>query len=218
MYLGHKFRKQLNGKFQMSMRIIPAAGKTLSGFAGWCMLIWCMVASAYAAGKPQNKVIEVGNAELVRVVLPKKQNDHLEEIVSVFARQVEKRCPARVTTQGKAPLTVALTVDPAIGKEGFRLRDRAGGGIEVVGQNELGVLYELGKLLRTSRYSKNGFAPGSWRGESTPQKPIRGIYFATHFHNYYHDAPIEEIQHYVEELALWGYSFGGLGLSRWGWA
>ena len=103
-------------------------------------------------------------------------------------------------------VALTLTVDPAIGTEGFRIRDRAGGGIEVVGQNRLGVLYGLGKLLRTSRYSKDGFAPGSWRGESVPQKPSRGIYFATHFHNYYHDAPIEEIQHYVEELALWGYN------------
>ena len=31
-----------------------------------------------------------------------------------------------------------------------------------------------------------------------------GIYFATHFHNWYHVAPVEEIQRYVEELALWG--------------
>lgn len=31
--------KQLNRKYQMSMRIIPVPGKTLSGFAGWCMLI-----------------------------------------------------------------------------------------------------------------------------------------------------------------------------------
>lgn len=39
------FCKQLNGKCQMSMRIIPAAGKTLSGLAGWWMLIWCMMAN-----------------------------------------------------------------------------------------------------------------------------------------------------------------------------
>jgi hypothetical protein len=100
-------------------------------------------------------------------------------------------------------LTVALTLDPAIGSEGFRISGR-GGGIEVAGQNELGVLYGLGKLLRTSRYSQEGFTPGSWRGQSVPQKPIRGIYFATHFHNYYHDAPVEEIERYVEDLALWG--------------
>ncbi len=74
----------------------------------------------------------------------------------------------------------------------------------MAGQNELGVLYGLGKLLRTSRYSEDGFTAGSWRGESVPEKRVRGIYFATHFHNFYHDAPVEKIQSYVEDLALWG--------------
>jgi len=45
-----------------------------------------------------------------------------------------------------------------------------------------------------------------WRGESVPEKPIRGIYFATHFYNYYHTAPVEQIERYVEELALWGFN------------
>ena len=140
----------------------------------------------------------------VRVVLPGEEADQMKRIVSVFARQVEERCSAKVTTQGEAPLTVTLAVDPKIGSDGFRIKDRAAGVIEVIGQNERGVLYGLGKLLRTSRYSKDGFAAGKWRGESVPQKPIRGIYFATHFHNFYHDAPVEKIQRYVEDLALWG--------------
>jgi len=33
---------------------------------------------------------------------------------------------------------------------------------------------------------------------------VRAVNFATHFHNFYHDAPVEEVQRYVEELALWG--------------
>lgn len=144
------------------------------------------------------------STKLVRVVLPKKHNALLEKVVSVFTRQVEERCPAKITTQEDAPLTVVLKIDARIGKEGFHIRDGAEGGIEVIGQNELGVLYGLGKLLQISRYSKDGFSVGSWRGESVPQKPVRGIYFATHFHNFYHDGPVEDIQRYVEELALWG--------------
>jgi hypothetical protein len=30
------------------------------------------------------------------------------------------------------------------------------------------------------------------------------MYFATHFHNWYHDAPVREVCRYIEELALWG--------------
>ena len=39
-----------------------------------------------------------------------------------------------------------------------------------------------------------------------PEKKVRGIYLATHFHNFYHDAPIEEVQQYVEDLGLWGFN------------
>lgn len=142
----------------------------------------------------------------IRVLLPHDAGVRLERAVAVFARQVEKRCPARVVLRGDAQMNVAVSLDPSLGMEGYRIVDRADGTIEVAGHNELGVLYGLGKFLRTSRYSDDGFTPGSWRGESVPQKPFRGIYFATHFHNYYHEAPIEEIEFYVEELALWGYN------------
>ena len=30
------------------------------------------------------------------------------------------------------------------------------------------------------------------------------MYFASHFHNFYHDAPVEAVERYVGELALWG--------------
>lgn len=33
---------------------------------------------------------------------------------------------------------------------------------------------------------------------------FRAVYFATHFFNYYHEAPIEELCDYLESLALWG--------------
>lgn len=125
--------------------------------------------------------------------------------MSVFSRQLRQRCPARVVARESAELDIKLTIDPAIGKDGFRIAN-ADSGITVAGQNERGVLYGLGKLLRTSRHSEAGFEPGSWRGESVPEKPVRGIYFATHFHNYYHVAPVEEIQRYVEDLALWGFN------------
>ncbi len=35
---------------------------------------------------------------------------------------------------------------------------------------------------------------------------VRAIYFANHFHNYYHCAPMNEILEYIESLALWGQS------------
>jgi hypothetical protein len=33
---------------------------------------------------------------------------------------------------------------------------------------------------------------------------VRGIYFATHFNNFYASAPIDEVLTYIEDIALWG--------------
>jgi hypothetical protein len=144
-------------------------------------------------------------AKSVRLVLPPKPGPVVENIGRVFARQIQQRCEARVITSGDAPLMVELAIAPGIGAEGFRIEDRPGG-TRIVGNDERGLLYGVGKFLRTSRYDQSGFMAGAWRGTSIPQKPIRGIYFATHFHNFYHDAPIEEVQRYVEDLGLWGYN------------
>ena len=154
----------------------------------------------------QAKITEIGSTRLVRLVLPEKQSDLLKRIAGVFARQVESRCQARVVIIGHAPLKLKLTLDPSIGKDGYYIRDLNGGGIEVAGHDERGILYGLGKFLRISRYDRGGFTPGAWRGTSVPQKPLRGIYFATHFNNYYHAAPTSEIERYVEDLSLWGYN------------
>ena len=141
--------------------------------------------------------------ETVQVALPRGAGPVLRNIPDIFARQVQRRCSARVVSDGPAPFTLELAIEPGIGKEGFRIADGQHGGVRIVGNDERGVLYGVGKFLRSSRYER-GFAPGAWRGVSVPEKPLRGIYFATHFYNYYQTAPVEEVERYVEELALWG--------------
>jgi hypothetical protein len=131
------------------------------------------------------------------------ENEHLPEIL---ARQIEQRCEAKVITAGPAPLVIQLDILCGNGPESFSIHDVSPGVIRIVGEDERSLLYGIGKFLHTSRYDQGGFTPGTWRGVSKPQKRIRGIYFATHFHNFYHDAPVEEIERYVEELGLWGYN------------
>ena len=140
----------------------------------------------------------------VRLVMPANASPVIKNIADVFARQITQRCEAMVITSGDATLRVELTLAPGIGSEGFRIEDRPAGGVRIVGNDDRGILYGVGKFLRTSRYDQGGFTPGKWRGTSVPQNPVRGIYFATHFHNFYHDAPVEKIQRYVEDLGLWG--------------
>jgi hypothetical protein len=71
---------------------------------------------------------------------------------------------------------------PGIGAEGYRIEDRQGGGVRILGNDPRGLVAGTGKFLRSSRYDQGGFTAGTWRGASVPQKPHRGIYFATHFH------------------------------------
>ncbi len=144
--------------------------------------------------------------DCVRVVMPKSESPVVMNIIGVFTRQITERCAAKVITSGDAPLWVELALASSIGTEGFRIEDRLNGGVRITGNDERGLLYGVGKFLRTSRYDAGGFSPSSWRGTSVPQKPVRGIYFATHFHNFYHDAPVEKIQRYVEDLGLWGFN------------
>jgi hypothetical protein len=140
----------------------------------------------------------------VRLVLPAQAGPVVENTSKVFTRQVQQRCEAKVVTGGAAPLTVELAVEKGIGAEGYRIEDRKGGGVRIVGNDERGLVAGAGKYLRTSRYDQGGFTSGTWRGTSVPTRQARGMYFATHFHNFYHEAPVEKIQHYVEDLALWG--------------
>jgi len=140
----------------------------------------------------------------LRLILPPHPSPVVENIARVLTRQVQQRCGAKVVTSGKAPLTVELAIEPGIGAEGYKIADGANGTVRIIGNDNRGLLYGVGKFLHTSTYGGQGITPSSWRGVSVPKMPVRGIYLATHFHNYYQDAPVEDVARYVEDLSLWG--------------
>ena len=142
----------------------------------------------------------------VRLNLPPSPMPLVENIGRVFTRQVQSRCAAQVVVQGDAPLVVELAIEPDIGAEGFKIADGAKGTVRIIGNDERGLLYGVGKFLHTSAFGDEGVTPSAWRGTSIPKSPMRGIYFATHFQNYYQMAPVEEVRQYVEDMGLWGYN------------
>jgi len=143
-------------------------------------------------------------ARAIQLRLPAQVSPVIRRIAGLLKHQVSERSGVRVVMSQPADLVVSLEVGPGIGTEGFVIEDGPSGEIVIRGNDERGLLYGVGKFLRSSRYGQGTFEAGSWRGASVPEKPVRGIYFATHFHNVYHDAPVESVQRYVEELALWG--------------
>jgi hypothetical protein len=136
--------------------------------------------------------------------LPKKAGVITRQVADILANRLQEYSEVKVVTSRKADLHIYLGIKPGIGLEGFRISDGPGGGISIIGNEERGLLYGAGKFLHTSTYSIYGFTPSPWRGVSVPKMPVRGMYLATHFRNYYEEAPIEEVKRYVEDLSLWG--------------
>jgi len=145
-------------------------------------------------------------AKSIHLKLPERRSAIIDSIADVFSYQVLKRCGSELKVGERGELSISLELAPGIGAEGFRIESGPKATVRVIGNDELGLLHGVGKLLRTSRFAPGEFLPGTWQGTSVPQKPVRGIYFATHFHNFYHDGPVAENQRYVEELGLWGYN------------
>jgi hypothetical protein len=125
-------------------------------------------------------------------------------LAGLLTRRLNERCSVPVRLDGNAEMELSFRLDAGLGEEGYRVADELTGGLVISSGGPRGLLYGLGKFLRDAVYGPGEINPGSWRGESHPAKAVRGIYFATHFHNFYHDAPLEEVERYVEELGLWG--------------
>jgi hypothetical protein len=117
----------------------------------------------------------------------------VDKALKLLERSFLERNGIRLKPGSRDP-ALTLDIQSGLGTEGFRIEDAPNGTVRLVGNDERGLLYAVGKHLRLPH----------WRGTSVPDKPVRGIYFATHFHNFYHDAPVAEVQRYIEELALWG--------------
>lgn len=143
-------------------------------------------------------------------------NPALKTAAAVAARQITSKSNATVgMDQGDAGIHLALVIDGSISPEGFVITTgpvhasaRSAGGdvsISIAGGDARGVYYGVGKLLRGSTFGPS-FIPSSWRGHSSPVAPngFRAMYLATHLQNFYQAAPIEEVQTYIQDLALWG--------------
>ena len=165
--------------------------------------IVCLMFAQYAEA---SNSINPSSVKSVSIVLPKDGGVIMKNIASVLSARIEKRSKVRVAIGDGGELKILLVIKHDIGSEGFRISDAGHSIIRIIGNDARGVLYGVGKFLRTSTYNRNEFVPGKWRGTSIPQKSVRGIYLATHFYNYYQNAPVEEVERYMQDIALWGYN------------
>lgn len=126
----------------------------------------------------------------------------ISRAVAILKDRIEQRCSLKVA-EAESGAHIILAVDERLAFDAFRI-DEIKAAVRVSGGSPRGLLYGVGKFLRTSRYENDAFQPSLWRGVSEPQGSLRGMYFASHFHNWYHQASEPEIARYMEDLALWG--------------
>jgi len=108
-----------------------------------------------------------------------------------------------------SPGSAAAAAHPEVtrlGADAFHLDTvpDAEGRLAVFGQSPAGLVAGVGKLLRTMRYAEGQLLVPGLRLDDSPALPVRGMYFATHFGNFYHVAPVAEVDAIIEDLALWG--------------
>lgn len=124
------------------------------------------------------------------------------------AFRILEKAAARLMTVRSVPMgegfPVSLEIDPSLADEHYVIKsDNCG--CELCAADGPALFAALGRFLRLSRFDgKGGFLPFEGEIDFTPAKKLRGMYFATHFNNFYHSAPIEKVCEVVEDLALRG--------------
>ncbi len=109
---------------------------------------------------------------------------------------------ARRAAAGDAAIRLDLDVD--LPPEAFRIGSLPSGGVRLSGGDGRGLIAAVGCFLRRSLLAPGVLGLTAWRGTDVPDRPWRGMYFASHFHNFYHDAPLDTVVRYIEDLALYG--------------
>lgn len=128
------------------------------------------------------------------------QNDEpATRLANALKKRIEDRWQTKVSFGAPADLTIGY-------EEGTRCSsiEPTETGYRITGTSPDELWNAAGRLLRSASRESEVFIPAPEAGKKKTEKALCGMYFATHFHNYYHDALIDEVKTYVEDLALWG--------------
>ncbi len=124
------------------------------------------------------------------------------------ALRILEQAAARLMAVRSVPVgegfPISLEIDPALSDERYIIISEDNG-CALRAADSLAIFAAFGRFLRLSRFDGNGgFVPFIGKLDFTPKKKLRGMYFATHFENFYHSAPIEKVYEVIEDLALRG--------------
>ena len=207
---------RLNGKSRMKKNRIILLRAVLLGTAA-CVSI-TSATEHRASENSQNKVIEVGNAELA-AVLGAKASPAEKRVTALLGERIKDRTgitPAE--SGGKAPLRLVIgTVASndktkafsathkdiaSLGTDGYCIAvDAQKPELYVVGQSNSGVVAGVGRLMREMRYKRGKLELPALEITEVPQMPNRGMYLWARKHFF---GKPDQVDRYIEEFALWG--------------
>ena len=123
------------------------------------------------------------------------------------AELLKRSINERITTDEKCgEMIIELSIDKLIGIEESYKLSLVNDVWQIVGSDELGLYYGIGKFLHSAEWTEDSFTPKATDGVSSPDCSFRATYYSVHFHNWYHEAPLEELERYTEEILLYGYN------------
>jgi hypothetical protein len=160
----------------------------------------------------------------LRVVLGETASAAERRAAALLVAEVQRRTGLEVPSGAAAAGRIALLVGTAdssaalrafradhpetgeLGPDGYHIATQPDQEqrLFVLGQSPSGVVAGVGRLLRTLHYAAGELTIPALSLSAAPRLPVRGIYFATHFYNFYHVAPLAEVDQVIEEFALWG--------------
>ncbi|MCQ2426932.1 MAG: hypothetical protein MJ137_00835 [Clostridia bacterium] len=130
-------------------------------------------------------------------------SESFEVLRKTAARKFEER-ELGVSEDTENAYVIELITDKSLKDDRYILSSGSDGCVLTAG-NDRSLHAAFGRWLTESfADGKGGFEPYSGKMDFTPRDRLRGMYFATHFYNFYHAAPIEEVYEVIDDLALRG--------------
>ncbi len=138
---------------------------------------------------------------------PDREREKLLELLNRCL--AERECPPLAAVDTAEEADLAFYRDEVLPPEAYVISGTER--LSVRGADYFALVCAAGRLLHKASFRNRRFEAGMATGSYAPAKPFRFIYFASHFFNYYHVAPLDELRRYIEDLALWGYN----GIALW---
>ena len=120
----------------------------------------------------------------------------------LLRRRIAERIDAKESPDG---MEIVLSIDALVPLESYRI-DKTASGWKITAGDGTGLYHGVGKFLHSAVWTCDSFTPKETDGVVIPECPFRCIYFSVHFHNWYYEAPMADIERYLEDMVMYGFN------------